>query len=410
MSLVFTYVVPVLLVLIIFRFIQLKKSIKNRDYDYSYYEEGPYGPRKREPKTLWGKIKKALGFKQYICLGFFVSVSQLGCDQKPPAQQLGDYQTGVFCINEGVFGQTSGTITHYDPSSKKVTQKIFNQANNRDLGNVVQSLHFTSTNGYIIVNNSNKIEVVNPNTFEEKAQITGLAQPRYMVSKGNVGYVSQWGLDGLSGSIAVLDLTTNSIQQTISVGKGPEHLLWKGNQLYVPLVGGYDTENKVLVINTISNTITDTIVVADKPNRCLVDNGNNIWILCGGKTVYTTYPNIDVNTSTASGIFKLTNDTISYQKDFNKGEPAGNFTFNPTDNVFYYTRTNTVWQFNPNSLQEQALITGQFYGLDFDATSNYIYTASNAATDPATAKYYATNGTPIDSFQVGVFANGFVFR
>lgn len=53
------YVIPILLVILIFRWWQLKRSIKRGDYDYSYYEEGPYG-EKRE-KTLWEKIRENLG-------------------------------------------------------------------------------------------------------------------------------------------------------------------------------------------------------------------------------------------------------------------------------------------------------------------------------------------------------------
>lgn len=40
----------------IFRWWQLKKSIKGREYDYRYYEDGPYGERKSEP-NWWERIK-----------------------------------------------------------------------------------------------------------------------------------------------------------------------------------------------------------------------------------------------------------------------------------------------------------------------------------------------------------------
>jgi hypothetical protein len=55
------YVVPILLVIMIFRWWQLKRSLRNDNYDYSYYEEGPYGEKKSQ-LTLWERIKKGLGW------------------------------------------------------------------------------------------------------------------------------------------------------------------------------------------------------------------------------------------------------------------------------------------------------------------------------------------------------------
>ncbi|MFK7796935.1 MAG: hypothetical protein AB8E82_05740 [Aureispira sp.] len=53
------YLVPVLLVIMIWRWWQLKRSIRRGDYDYRYYEEGPYGEKKKQ--TLWEKIRENLG-------------------------------------------------------------------------------------------------------------------------------------------------------------------------------------------------------------------------------------------------------------------------------------------------------------------------------------------------------------
>jgi len=46
------YTILILCILLIVRWWQMKRSIKNRDYDYSYYEDGPYGERKREQSWM----------------------------------------------------------------------------------------------------------------------------------------------------------------------------------------------------------------------------------------------------------------------------------------------------------------------------------------------------------------------
>ncbi len=407
---VFGYVFPILLILIIVRYIQLKRSIKGRKYDYTYYEDGPYGERPKKPTTWIGKLKKALGFKYYSWL-FVLVLTQTACDKTIDDTEKGDYQTGIFCINEGVFGQTSGTISHYNPATKMATAKIFNQANSRDLGNVVQSLHLEEELAYIVVNNADKIEVVAASTFVEMAQITGLAQPRYLVTDGQKGYVSQWGADGLSGSIGVLDLDNNTVATTIAVGKGPEEILLHQEELYVPLIGGYDSDNKVVVLSTNTQQITHTITVGDKPSRCIADRSGQIWVLCGGKTVYTTYPTIDFSASTSSVLIQLdaNNKTVVFRKDFGVGKSATNFTYNAADDLFYYTRENQIWEYNPATSQERAIAQGQFYGMDFNPNDQHIYATSNSGIDAAQAKKYTLEGLLVDSFSVGVFANGFEF-
>lgn len=50
------YIILILCILLILRWWQMKRSIKNRDYDYSYYEDGPYGEKKRS-ESIWDKIK-----------------------------------------------------------------------------------------------------------------------------------------------------------------------------------------------------------------------------------------------------------------------------------------------------------------------------------------------------------------
>ena len=47
----------------------MKRSIRNQDYDYRYYEEGPYGEKKKEPH--WFDSLKNLFRKWCINLDFY---------------------------------------------------------------------------------------------------------------------------------------------------------------------------------------------------------------------------------------------------------------------------------------------------------------------------------------------------
>ena len=66
--------------------------------------------------------------KQFFYALIFCSLFFFFCTEEPPIKTTGIYSEGVFTINEGVFGQTSGTITHYNRTDGTVTQKIFKEA------------------------------------------------------------------------------------------------------------------------------------------------------------------------------------------------------------------------------------------------------------------------------------------
>lgn len=344
----------------------------------------------------------------------FCSLFFSACTESPPIDTAGVYSEGVFTINEGVFGQTSGTISHYNRTTGTVTQKIFKKANNRDLGDVVQSMSFHNSEAYIVVNNSNKIEVTDANTFEEKAQITGLRLPRYfLASTSDKAYVSEWGADGLTGTIAVLDLNSQTVTNRISVGVGPERLLLKDEQLYVTHTGGYASNNIVSVINTRTDQVVTTIPVLDKPSACVEDVDGALWVACGGKVAYLTYPTIDTINSTESGLIKINpaTNTVVQTIAFGKGKPVGNLVLNSNNkSELYYSRSGKVWKYAITLGVETALLSGSFYGLGFDLNTNYLYTTTSVGVNAAEAERYDLSGNLIDAYGVGVFANGFVFK
>lgn len=352
--------------------------------------------------------------KYFFYTLIFCALFFSACTEAPPIDTKGIYSEGIFTVNEGIFGQTSGTITYYNRDNKSVEQKIFKQANNRDLGDVVQSMSFFEDKAYIVVNNSNKIEVADANTFEEKAQITGLRLPRYfLASSSDKAYVSEWGVDGLTGTIAVLDLNNQSVLNRISVGVGPERLLLKGEQLYVSHTGGYGSNNIVSVINTRTDQVETTIPVLDKPSTFVEAMDGSIWVACAGKIVYLTYPNIDTVNSTESGLVQIDPATNALLQTipFGKGNPIGNLVLNDNNkSELYYTRSAGVWKYGLATGTEEVLFSGSFYGLGFDPLTNYIYATTSTGINAAEAQRYDTNGNRIDAYAVGVFANGFVFK
>jgi YVTN family beta-propeller protein len=222
-----------------------------------------------------------------ITLLFLTSCSD---DDDPIVVPLGDFENGYFISNEGPFNNGTGSITFVGDDGT-IVQNAYKSVNNEDLGNIVQSIALANQNAYIIVNNSNKIVVANRYTLEKITEIKGedIKNPRYFVAEGTTGYLSNWGdpFDTSDDFIAVIDLNSNTVTETIAVGEGPEEMLLENSKLYVNLQGGYGQNNQVIVINTNSNLVENTIEVGDVPNSIQSDGTGTIWVLCGGKPNWT---------------------------------------------------------------------------------------------------------------------------
>ena len=111
-------------------------------------------------QTLMKKLKLYV-----LILLAVLSVSFSSCDDDDNKPK-GEFEEGVLVVNEGNFQDANGTISHISPDGT-VTQDLFGTVNNGlALGDVVQSMTIDGDFAYIVVNNSNKMEVVNANTFE----------------------------------------------------------------------------------------------------------------------------------------------------------------------------------------------------------------------------------------------------
>lgn len=202
---------------------------------------------------------------------------------------LGAYQNGILVVNQGTWNQGDASVSFVSDNFSDSENGVFNNVNNSPLGDVGQSIAFYNDLAYIIVNNSQKIEVVNRYTFESVSTINvGLDNPRYMAFANGKGYVTNWGTGAAADDdfIAVIDLSNNTVSSTIAVTEGPEQIITLNNNLYISHKGGYSHKNTISVINTADNSIS-TITVGDVPDEMVLDATNNIWVLCEGIPAWT---------------------------------------------------------------------------------------------------------------------------
>src|SRR5690554_7041951 len=105
------------------------------------------------------------------------------------------YEDGILVLNEGPFGQGSGTITFVSEDFATVEQNIYRNVNGTELGNVVNSMGFADGNAYIVVNNSHRVMIANRYSFESQDSITtGLENQHNFVFKvKREGKLPRWG-------------------------------------------------------------------------------------------------------------------------------------------------------------------------------------------------------------------------
>lgn len=343
------------------------------------------------------------------------SISILGCkkDDTAPSLTPGAYDAGVFITNEGQFGSGTGSVSFYNRTTGVVTNTVFEAANDgATLGNIVQSMGIYNSKGYIVVNNANKVVVVNGSDFKFVASITAVTQPRYFLGIDNSkAYVSEWGIGGVNGAIKVINLANNTVASSIGTGKGAEKMVKSGNYVYVSCQGGFGKDSVVSVINTVTDAVVSTISVGASPSGIEIDANGKIWVLCGGEwnSSYTSLNKtgklvrIDPNTNKIDQTFDFTSTT---------SKPS-NLTINAAKNKLYYNYQGRVYSqdITATALSNTIFINKNFYGIGVDPNNDYVY-ASDAGnyTSAGYVFRYNNTGAKIDSMKVGIAPGGFCFR
>lgn len=324
---------------------------------------------------------------------------------KVPAAGAGNYSSGVFVVNEGPFGGT-GSISWYNPETGETVQDVFSKANNGAvLGEFVQSLSLHGDKGYIVVNGANKVYVVDAVTFKFIDTIGGLALPRYLLPlSDDIALISQWGADGLSGSVARVDLRTRQVVQTIPTGKGPEKMLPQPDgTILIPNSGGFGVDSTVSILGlTAASEIARIALPGKKPGTAAVAPfatgpfGPYSFVLCQGSYLDASPTGWVGASASAAG--------IGYDIP-----PFGNDLVAAPDGQFlYFAAAGKIFRVSSGGLN--ALIDQAAYGLGCDPVSGNLYCAdAKDFNSSGEVVVYSPAGQRLAAFPVGIAPGELVF-
>jgi YVTN family beta-propeller protein len=345
-----------------------------------------------------------------------VVISGCGPDPNPNAPVGTD---GFYIVNEGAFNNNNASLSFYDRDKDEVTNDVFQAKNGRALGDQAQSMTIHEGKGYIVVQNSGKIEVIDIQNNASLRTITdGIESPRYFIGiDATKGYVSDWGSDGLTGSVKVVDLASMAVTKTIPTGHGPNRFLNIGSRLYIANSGGYGKDNSVKVIDVTKDQVIATIIVRDNPNSLEVDKDGNIWVASSGNLVYNQDYSINESLSTKSALTKLKGSDLGELVKFEFNEftfsPLSNLVINADRNVVYYNYNGAVYSLatDASQLSSQPFINKSYYGLAVDPiTDNVIGTLAPTFSAAGKIEVYGSDGMLKNSYDVGIAPNGCAFK
>lgn len=339
-------------------------------------------------------------YRILICFSFYSCIKDKPQEPEKTSVTI-NAESKVLISNEGNFGWGSGSISLYDPSSNSVIENYYQQQNNGgSLGNVCQSITKHQSNYYVVVNNSNKIVVINANDFVKMATINGFNSPRYLLPiTYNKAYVS----DLYANSIQIVDLNSNSIAGSIPCLHGTEKMALIYNKAFITNTNS----DYCYVVNTVTDIITDSLNVGKGAASIVIDKNSKVWVLSSGNSA--------LSQSGKLSRINPVNLQIEQQFNFNAGESPNKLCINKTKDTLYFLN-NGIYQFliSSSTLPSNALIaqgSKLYYGLGINPKDYTIYVSDAIDyVQKSKIEIYKPNGNFITNFNAGIISNGFCFE
>ncbi|EFI16167.1 MAG: YncE family protein [Bacteroidota bacterium] len=215
---------------------------------------------------------------------------------------------GMYLVNEGNMGSNKCTLDFLDYTEGIYMRNIYPERNPtvvKELGDVGNDVQIYGNKLYIIVNCSNKVEVLDARTGVRIKQIE-IPNCRYICFRREHAYVSSYVAGVLIdpnaplGAVFKIDTASLQVVDKVTVGYQPEEMVVLGDYLYVANSGGYRVpyyDNTVSVVEFEGFRQEQQIVVGLNLHRIKADKYGKLWVSSRGNynDIYSPYGSVPSN-------------------------------------------------------------------------------------------------------------------
>lgn len=306
------------------------------------------------------------------------------------------FANGLIISNEGNFGTPNADVSYLDQTTFQIINNVYQTVNNEPLGDVLNDVGFYGDRGYLVLNNSNKIVVVNRSTFEKIDVITeNISMPRTIGFSNDKIYIT----NSTSNKVSVYNIADNSYVTQIQTSGTIEDIVNIGQYVFIQN-GYFSSGNKIIVIDSTTDSIIGNIIIEDGING-LVVNDEFLYAISSG--------------SNYTHLYKINPETHEIINDFRTTSVSNGAKLQISDDYLYFVGNgNSVYKISENlnfDLDTVFSISNPswfaLYG--FGVTQDFIFSANaNGFTSASIIEVYnKNNGTFIAEFSAGIGANGF---
>ena len=337
----------------------------------------------------------------FLYLVAFLTLAACKDDDDSQDQLFIGEEARVFILNEGNFQFGNAGISIYDPKENQLQNDLFQNSNSgRPIGDVVQSMKILGDKGFIVVNNSSKIEVVNMADFKSVGNIAPLNSPRYLLPISEQEALVS---DLFEGKISRVNLQTLEITAAIETGGWTEEMEQAEEKVFVC----HTDSSQVLVIDLKQMKIVDRIATFTEPQHIRKDVNGNLWVACTGGLAQDQ-----------AALILIDPNNHQILKTLVPNRPADRIhelEINSAKDELYYFSEGGLYKVSiqADQLPSSPWISeedGLFYGLGVDPFTDEIYIADAIDFQQRGVVFrYSPQANLIDHFRVGIIPGDFVF-
>ena len=317
--------------------------------------------------------------------------------------------TRAYVLNEGAWGGNNASLSLITPEG--ITNDWFAKSNNRGLGDLAQDMIHYGSKLYVVTNESNTLECIDPATGVSSKQIDmGSRHPRYMVAHKGKIYVSCY-----DKTVVRIDTASLAIDATCQLsGMQPEQLCVVGENLYVcnswqnDSNGQVEYDNTLSVVNLGTYEETGKITVASNPTRMKALDDHRLLVACTGN--YADDPAttlvIDLNNGSQTPL----------------GVAATNFDICDGYIYLYCTSYDANWnataafyKVNATTLEATPILEDygndlrNAYGINVDPTTKNLYVCNSTWSVNGDVFIFSPENKLLGKYEAGIYTSKVVF-